>query len=438
MVLRVINRARRSAYVACLLSGFVNTAAVSAVSATTTIDRIIAVVNDDVITSSEFEREIANVTMQLRQQNTPLPAAETLRAQILERVIQKRLQLQLAEVNRVKVDDEALNRTILNIAAQSKLSLSEFRDVLERDGIRFEEYRENIRSEMTLGQLRQRQVSSRVVVTDQEVEEFLETQAIQGAGKEEFRLGHILIVVPESATVDDVVKAQTKATAVLANLRQGADFAQTALSVSSGQQALQGGDLGWRKPGQLPTLFSNIATAMNVGDVSELIRSPSGFHIIKLVDKRTSEDRNVVMQTRARHILIKTSELLSGDDARRKLEQLKERIVAGDDFAELARSHSEDPASSANGGTLGWVSPGDLVPAFEESMDALKVDQISDPFRTQFGWHIVQALERRDHDNTEELKKSRARDQIRQRKIEEETQTWLRQMRDEAFVEIRK
>lgn len=434
MVSRVIN----FAWALWAITGWVGAPALAATGTPMSIDRIIAVVNDDVITSSEFEREIAAITLQLRQQNTPLPAADTLRTQILERMIQKRLQLQLADVNHVKIDDEALNRAILNIAAQNKLSLSEFREVLERDGVRFEEYRENIRSEMTLGQLRQRQVSSRVIVTDQEVDELLETQALQGAGNDEFRLGHILIVVPESATVDDVVKAQGKATTVLADLRRGADFAQTALSVSGGQQALQGGDLGWRKPGQLPSLFGNIATAMQVGDISELIRSPSGFHIIKLIDKRKNEERNVVTQTRARHILIRTSELVSGDDARRKLEQLKERIAAGDDFAELARSHSEDPVTSVNGGTLGWVSPGDLVPAFEESMNALKLNQLGDPFRTQFGWHLVQVLERRDHDNTEELKKSRARDQIRQRKIEEETQTWLRQMRDEAFVEIRK
>ncbi len=401
------------------------------------IDRIIAVVNDDVITASELDKELNTIKQQLRGQNTTLPAAETLRAQVLDRVVLKRLQLQLAGANHVKIDDEALNRTVLNIATQNKLSLTEFRNVLDTDGINFEDYRETIRTELTLAQLRQRQVTNRIVVTDQEVDEFLETQAVQGTATDEFRLSHILIVVPDAATVEQVDKAQKKAATVLDELRNGADFAQTALSVSGGAQALQGGDLGWRKLGQLPTLFSNIVTTMKAGDLSAPIRSPSGFHLIKLVDKRKSDEQHVVTQTRARHILIRTSELVSSDDARRKLEQLKQRISAGDDFADMARSHSEDSTTTVNGGSVGWVSPGDLVPAFEEVMGQLKINQISTPFRTQFGWHIVQVLERRDYDNTAELKKTRAREEIRQRKIEEETQTWLRQMRDEAFVELR-
>jgi len=434
---QVIN-SRQLLIAACCVLSVMNAAAYADVSkAPKSIDRIIAVVNDDVITASELDKELSAIKQQLRAQNTTLPAAETLRAQVLDRVVLKRLQLQLAGVNHVKIDDEALNRTILNIATQNKLSLSEFRNVLDSDGVNFEDYRENIRIELTLAQLRQRQVTNRIVVTDQEVDEFLETQAVQGTVTDEFRLSHILIVVPDAATVEQLDTAQKKAAGVLANLRGGADFAQTALSVSGGAQALQGGDLGWRKLGQLPTLFSNLVTTLKVGDVSGLIRSPSGFHLIKLVDKRKSDEHHLVTQTRARHILIRTSELVSSDDARRKLEQLKQRIGAGDDFANMARSHSEDSATSVNGGNVGWVSPGDLVPAFEEVMDQLKLNQVSAPFRTQFGWHIVQVLERRDYDNTAELKKTRARDEIRQRKIEEETQIWLRQMRDEAFVELR-
>lgn len=423
--------------VCCVLGFAANTSAADAGKIAKSIDRIIAVVNDDVITASELDKELSSIKQQLRAQNTTLPAPDTLRAQVLDRLVLKRLQLQLAGVNHVKIDDEALNRTILNIATQNKLSLSEFRNVLDGDGINFEDYRENIRTELTLAQLRQRQVTNRIVVTDQEVDEFLETQAVQGTVTDEFRLSHILIVVPDAATVEQVDAAQKKANGVLSELRNGADFAQVALSVSGGAQALQGGDLGWRKLGQLPTLFSNIVTTMKLGDLSTPIRSPSGFHIVKLVDKRKSDEHHMVTQTRARHILIRTTELVSSDDARRKLEQLKQRISAGDDFAEMARSHSEDSATAVNGGSVGWVSPGDLVPAFEEVMDQLKIDQISAPFHTQFGWHIVQVLERRDYDNTAELKKTRARDEIRQRKIEEETQNWLRQMRDEAFVELR-
>lgn len=421
--------------IALCLSGWLALAPLHA--ATTPLDSIIAVVNDDVITATDLERELSDVRQQLRQQNTPLPPAEVLRKQVLDRMVSKRIQLQLADANHIKIDDEALNRAILNIAAQNKLTLTELREALVQEGFSYEAYRENIRGEMTLAQLRQRQVVNRVVVTDQEVDEFLEAQAVQGSASEEYRLSHILIVVPESANVDTVDKAQRKANAVLAQLRGGADFAQLAVSESGGQQALQGGDLGWRRAGQLPTLFSGQATTMKVGEISDVIRSASGFHIIKLADKRTSEERHVVSQTHARHILIKTNELTSNDDARRKLEQLQARIQQGDDFAELARSHSDDTTNSAGGGDLGWVKPGDLVPAFEEVMNSLKANQLSTPFRTQFGWHLVEVLERRDYDDTEELLKSRARDQIRQRKIEEETVTWLRQLRDEAYVDIR-
>ena len=437
MASRVTNPRLMFVVLCCVLSMTIGGTYANTGKVEKTIDSIIAVVNDDVITASELDKELKGITQQLRAQNTTLPPAETLRAQVLDRMVLKRLQLQLAGVNHIKVDDEALNRTILNIATQNKLSLSEFRNVLDGDGINFEDYRENIRIELTLAQLRQRQVTNRIVVTEQEADEFLETQAVQGTATDEFRLNHILIVVPDAATVEQVDKAHKKATMVLGELRNGADFAQTALSVSGGAQALQGGDLGWRKLGQLPTLFSNIVTTMKVGNLSEPIRSPSGFHIIKLVDKRKSDEQHLITQTRARHILIRPTELQSSDDARRKLEQLKQRIAAGDDFADLARSHSEDSATAVNGGSVGWVSPGDLVPAFEEVIGQLKINQVSAPFQTQFGWHIVQVLERRDYDNSAELKKTRARDEIRQRKIEEETQTWLRQMRDEAFVELR-
>lgn len=412
--------------------------ALGAQAAPVPMDRIIAVVNDDVITSTELTRELGEIRAQLRQQNTRLPPDDVLHNQVLDRMISKRIQLQLAGINHIKIDDEALNRAILGIATQNKISLSELRETLVRDGYDFETYREGIRSEMTIAQLRQRQVVTRVVVTDQEVDEFLDAQALQGGAGEEYRVSHILIEIPESASVEAVDRAQQKANDVLKQLRAGADFAQTAVSVSSGAQALKGGDLGWRKSGQLPTLFSGAVVAMKVGDISELIRSASGFHIVKLSDKRTAEERHVVTQTRARHILLRTDELTSNEDARNKLEQLYQRIKSGDDFAELARSHSNDPGSAANGGSLGWVSPGDLVPAFEEVMTDLKLNEVSPPFRTQFGWHIVQVLERRDYDDTDELKKNRAREQIRQRKIEDETQTWLRQLRDEAYVEIRK
>jgi peptidyl-prolyl cis-trans isomerase SurA len=401
------------------------------------IDRVIAVVNDDVITRSELNSELDFIEKQFRQQNTPLPSQSVLEQQLLDRLIQKRLELQLAEANHIRIDDETLNRTILRIAAQNKLSLTEFRNVLERDGYDFPKYRENIRTEMIISRLRQRQVNNRILVTDQEIDDFLATQQARGNVDDEYKLAHILIEVPEAASPEQIKKARDKAEKLRDELKAGADFTQLAIANSDGQQALQGGDLGWRKLGQLPTLFSGIVTTLHVSDISDLIRSPSGFHIIKLVDKRTSKESHVITQTKVQHILVRTNKLTSNETAVQRLKQLKSRVEHGDDFSELARSHSEDSASAVNGGLLGWVNPGDLDPSFESHMNELKPGQISEPFQTQFGWHIAQVLDRRKYDNTEELKRSKARQQIRQRKIEEDTQTWLRRLREEAYVDIR-
>ena len=404
-----------------------------------TLDRIVAVVNNEVITQSDLDAQIRTVTQQLQQQNSEVPPQDILQKQVLERTILRQLQLQMAESTGIRVDDDTLNRAIETIAKQNNLTLGQFRDVLAKDGFDFASFREDIRKEITISKLRQRQVTNRITVTDQEVDNLLATQQAQGgagAGSEQYHVAQILISLPEAASPEQIQAAKEKTQQVLERLRGGADFKQTAIAVSDDQQALEGGDLGWRSAAQLPTIFADVVVKLQTGGISDLIRSPSGFHIIQLIEKR-GETQQVVKQTQARHILIHTNEITSDQDAETRLKQLKQRIEGGEDFAALARSHSEDGATAVNGGSLGWVNPGDLVPRFEEAMNSLEPGQVSEPFQTQFGWHIVQVVERRDHDNTDESKRSKARELIRQRKTEEELQTWLRSLRDEAYVEYK-
>lgn len=412
-------------------------AALSVQAAVLPVDRIIAVVNDDVIMESELEVRLRTVKGQLQQRNTPLPPEATLRTQVLERLIITRLQLQAAARSGVRISDQRLNAALARIASQNKMSLAQFRQILERDGFDFNVYREDIRREMIISRLVQRAVKQRINITDQEIANFLATNKTQASSINEYRLSHILIQLPEAASAEQVQAAQRKADATVAKLREGADFSQVAAASSAGQQAFEGGDLGWRKTAQIPSLFADIVTNMSKGDISDPIRSPSGFHIIQLADVRGQQQRHVTNQSFARHILIKTNEVTSNDDARNRLTQLLIRLEGGDDFGTLARAHSDDRGSAANGGELGWTSPGALVPQFEAEMNKLEPGQISQPFQSPFGWHIVQLIDRRTHDDTEKFLENKAREFLTQRKTEEETETWLRRLRDEAYVEYR-
>lgn len=400
------------------------------------MDRIVAVVNDDVIVMSELEQRVQTVRAQLRESRTQVPPTDVLRKQVLERLILDRLQVQLAELNGLRVEDETLNAALTGIARQNNLSLGEFRDILERDGYDFLSFREDIRQQLLIQRLRQREVEARVNVSQRDIDNFLATRAQQGNPDAEYHLGHILLAVPEAASSEAIERRRQEAEALVARLQGGADFAEVAVAQSDGQQALEGGDLGWRKGAELPSLFAEQVRDMQVGEVRGPLRTASGFHILRLNDQRGA-GRHVVVQTQARHILMRTSEVLSDDDAELRLAQLKERVENGDDFAELARTLSDDRASAVDGGSLGWLSPGDVVPVFEREMDALAPGQISTPFRTQFGWHIVQVLERREFDGSEAVARDRARAQIRERKMSEEMENWLRQLRDQAYVEYR-
>lgn len=404
--------------------------------ASQTIDRIVAIVDNDIITESELNDRMETVKLQLRRQGMQMPAGATLQKQILERAVQEQIQLQLAESNGIRIDDETLNQAISGIASQNSMTLEEFRSALQEDGFDFVKFREDIRKEITLRRLRQQYVDSRITITEQEVDSFLATQRRQGNGSDEYHIGHILISLPEAATPEEILDAQTRADEILSQLKSDADFHQVAITSSDGQQALNGGDLGWRKAGELPTLFAELVPNMKPGEISNLTRSASGFHIIKLFDHRTGQ-QHIVTQTRARHILVRLSALTTDDKAKEILADAKQRIAAGEDFAKLARNISEDKASASSGGDLGWVEPGQMIPDFEMAMDKLSSSEISDPVKTRFGWHLIQVQERREYDDTEEFTRDKARDAIYQRRIEEGTEEWLRRLRDEAYVEYR-
>ena len=400
------------------------------------LDRIIAVVNDDVLLESELIDMEHTVKQQLRQRNVKIPPSDALRKQVLERLILQKLQLQEATKIGVRVGDDALNAALRQIAESNNLTLREFRDVLHEDGFEFASFRETIREEMIISRLRKRLVEDRIVVTDREIDNLLATEVAQGGSEEEYHLLHILISVPETALPEQIQTAQLKLDRVQTLLNEGADFSEVASGYSDGQNALEGGDLGWRKQGELPSLFAQVVPELAISEVSEVIRSGSGFHLVKLVDKK-SEEVFLVKQTLASHILIKTNELTTDEDAELRLMQLRERVLNGEDFAELARANSDDTGSAIEGGSLGWSSPGALVPEFEEKMDALDDGEVSEVFKSRFGWHIIMVYERREEDMAEEYSRGQARKQIHQRKMTEDLENWLRQLRDEAHVEYR-
>jgi len=401
------------------------------------VDRIVAVINSEVITQRQLDDRLKLAMQQLGRQKTPLPPREVLEKQLLERLITERVQLQFAKETGVRVDDTQLDKALQRIAEQNNLSLESFRAAVERDGVSFARFREEIRNEIILGRLREREVDNKTVVTDSEVDNFLNTRATQLGGEEEFNLAHILVRVPEQASPEQVQEKRGRAEQALSAIKNNANFAQVAAGFSDAPDAMQGGQLGWRAGSRLPTLFVEVLTKLPPGESSAILRSPNGFHILKLIERRGKDSPLIVQQTHPRHILIKTSETVSEADAKQRLAQIRERLDnSSGKFAELARQYSED-GSATKGGDLGWLSPGDTVPEFERAMDALKPGQISMPVHTPFGWHLIEVLERRQEDISKERQRLTARQELRARKADEEYEDWLRQLRDRAYVEIR-
>jgi peptidyl-prolyl cis-trans isomerase SurA len=400
------------------------------------LDRVVAVVNDEAVTQFEVDEQKRSVLAQMQTAKVQAPAPDVLDRQLLERIINERALLQFAKETGIRVDDTQVERTILRIAQDNKLSPDEFRRVLEKEGIPYAKYREEIRREITMQRLREREVDNKIFVSDVEVDNYLQTVAAQAGGENEYLLSHILVLVPEQATPDVIERRAAKAQDALRQVKGGADFAQVAAATSDAQDALQGGSLGWRAMARLPTIFAENVRGMNKGDVSNVLRSPAGFHIVKVVDVRNRNAPTVVEQTHARHILIKVNEITSEAEAKARIERVKDRLDTGAKFEDMARVNSED-SSSAKGGDLGWINPGDTVPDFEQAMNALKPGETSGPVRSPFGFHLIQVLERRTQDITKERQREQARQAIRQRKSDEQFQDFVRQTRDRAYVEFK-
>jgi peptidyl-prolyl cis-trans isomerase SurA len=401
------------------------------------VDRIVAVVNKDVITQRDLNERVSLVVSQLNRQKTPLPPQEVLERQVLERMITDRVQVQFALETGLRVDDLQVDRTVAMIAEQNRMSVADFRRALEREGVPFDKFREDIRQEVMVSRLREREVDSKIQIGESEIDNFLEE--VQSAPRSaEYNLAHILVRVPESATPDQIEARLKRAQEAASRARSGADFAQLAVSFSDAPDALSGGAMGWRAQDRLPEIFGTALAKMQPGDVSEVLRSPAGFHVLKLVDRRGGgSGAFVVEQTHVRHILVRVSEVVSEAEARRKIGLLRQRIVDGANFAEIARLNSDDTGSASRGGDLGWVVSGDLVPDFERAMKELKPNEVSQPVRTPFGLHVIQVLGRRTADVAVDRKRVEARKVLRDRRADEAYQEWLRQLRDRAYVEMR-
>ena len=397
------------------------------------LDKIVAVVNDDVITQNELDDRIADFIVQLKLDKNSSEQMEALSKQVLERMIGTRIQLQMAKQMGITIDDISLNRMIEQIAASNKITLTNLKNTLEKDGISFDRFREQTREDLIIKQLQQRMVANKINISDQEIQRFIDTNLNKNNENEKYQIQHILITIPESATAEDINKAKEKADQLYEQINNGANFKTLAIQQSDGRNALKGGDLGWRTGSELPEAFVTAIKDIAKGETAAPIRSASGFHILKLLDSSIS--KNMITQTLARHILIRTSKQRNDDDARKLLNNLKQRIEQGEDFSKLANEHSQDPGSKIKGGDLGWADPGTFVKEFEEVMDSLNNEAISEPFRSQFGWHILQVLDRREQDKTDANLKSQARAAIQKRKYDEELRLWTRRIRDEAYVE---
>ncbi|MGE0383807.1 MAG: peptidylprolyl isomerase [Gammaproteobacteria bacterium] len=419
-----------------LLAALAALAAGAASRADTPIDQIVAVVDGDVVMASELESQMRRVLAQMRQQGAQPPPMTVFQKQVLDHLVMQKIQLGLAARTGIRVDDETLNQALGRIAADNKLTLAQFREIIEQDGLSFGRFREDIRNEITISRLRQREVENRTVVTDREIENQLGSLQQDASIELEYHLRHILVSVPADADQATRDARRAEIEAIRTEIVGGADFSAIARTRSEGSQAAQGGDLGWIKASSVPSIFADLVGVLRPGETSEILESDSGFHLLQVLGSRTGE-QHVVDQTHAEHILIRPNELVSPEDASIRLQQLRIRIMGGESFENLARSHSDDRGTAVNGGDLGWVSPGDLVPEFEEEMNALAPGEVSEPFQTQFGLHIVRVLERRRHDDTEEVRRARAREIIRKRKIQEDGDAWMRRLRDEAYVEYR-
>lgn len=398
------------------------------------LDYVVAQVDDDIILHSELQQRVEQVKRQNR--GTALPSDAQLRDQVLERMVIESIQLQMADRGGVRISEAQLNEALERIALQNNLSLPQFQQAMEAEGTSFTQAREQIRTEMRISRVQRFQVGERIQITDQDVDYFLASDLGRMASSAEYNLAHILIATPENASASDIRNAQNKANDIVQQLRAGADFKQMAIAESNARNALEGGDLGWRKEAQLPSLFAPVATRLAVGEISDPINSSGGFHIVTLLDKRGGATQ-IITQTKVRHILLQTNEIRDEQQSEQLIRVLHQRLQAGEEFASLARQYSDDPGSGSQGGDLGWVNPGDMVPIFDQTVENTAIDQISEPFQSQFGWHILTVEDRRQTDIGEELQRNQVRQMLYSRRFEEELPIWLRKIRAEAYVNVK-
>ncbi len=400
------------------------------------LDRVAAIVDNDVVMYSQYQTRLKEVQQTIAKRGVQAPAEDVLRQQVMERLILDAIQLQIAERSGIRVSDEELNASMATIAERNGLTQQEFAQALAADGLTLQDAQEQIRQEMIISRVRQYRVAERIQVTDQEVQNFLASDLGKMQLAEEYQLANILIPVPDAATNDDLDKAQKTVASVVKQLEQGADFAQLAMTYSASENALEGGEMGWRKAAQLPPPFDRLLGGMSIGQVTEPARTAGGIIMLKLLDKRGGD----VMyrdEVHVRHILLKPSEIRSPEATQKLAQRLYERLRNGEDFAALAKQFSEDPGSALNGGDLNWIDPSSLVPVFREEMARTEIGQLSKPFESQFGWHVLQVLDRRSTVSSAQMREQQAVSLLRNRKYDEELQTWLRQIRDEAYVEIK-
>jgi peptidyl-prolyl cis-trans isomerase SurA len=401
------------------------------------LDRVAAVVNDGVVLESEVDDQLSSFKDRYKGQGQELPPDSVLRQQIVERLIVQEVEVQHADRAGIKVYDETLNNALTEVAQRNGISLQQLPQALTAQGIDYAAYRESMRRELTLRLLQQRDVVARITVTPREIDQYLERQTRHPSAAAEYNVSHILIAVPQEATTAQLEAAQTKANDLYQRAKNGEDFAKLAIANSNAQTALDGGALGWRKGTELPTVLADTVLSLKSGEVAAPIRAPTGFHIVRLNEMRNIEKKSVVDQIHVRHILMRTNELQDDATVKQKLDNIRKRILAGEDFAGLAQTSSQDVGSAADGGDLDWNTPDTYDPDFAKVVDGLKQDEISEPFHTRYGWHIVQLLGRRKYDETVELKRKEAMDQIRASRSDEETELWLRRLRDEAYVDLK-
>ena len=400
------------------------------------LDAIVAVVDEDVVLASELLSRLKSIREQFAEQQGQLPSDDILVSQLMERLIIESLQMQEAERRGVQIDDETLTRAVMSFAERNGMSAEQFRQALAADGVSYVEFREQIKQEMTLQRLQRNLVNRRITITDSDIDDLLNSPYYQQLLSDEFRVGHILLAIDDKATEEAIQEAARQAVEIVEELRAGADFAQIAVARSAGSRALEGGDLGWRRAGELPSLFADQVLALEPGETAEPVRSASGIHIVQLLEQRGAGMQKEE-QTLLRHILVMPSEIRSEEEAEALIRQVHDELEAGGDFVALAAEHSEDPGSALNGGDLGWTSGNEFVPAFREAMYATTTGELSEPFRSQYGWHVLEVQERREQDLSEETRRNMAMQILHQRRFDEELQEWLKELRDEAFVEMR-